>query len=82
MAGEEEDLGVAGEEDNRLTGDGAEEVGLESFGLKSQKLPESSETEKKNYKIGRVFSCANGGVVVVRRRTIYVTGGRFDRTGH
>ena len=47
VAGEEVDLGVAGEEDNRLTGDGAEEVGLESFGLKSQKLPESSETEKK-----------------------------------
>ena len=47
VAGEEVDLGVAGEEDNRLTGDGAEEVGLESFGLKSQKLPESSETENK-----------------------------------
>ena len=48
------DLGVAGEEDNRLTGDGVEEVGRDSLksGLKSQKLPESSETENKVYKTG------------------------------
>ena len=54
VAGEEVDLGVAGEEDNRLTGDGVEEVGRDSLksGLKSQKLPESSETEKKVYKTG------------------------------
>jgi hypothetical protein len=54
VAGDEVDRGVAGEEDNRLTGDGAEEAGRDSLksGVKSQKLPESSETENKINKTG------------------------------
>ena len=49
VAGEEVDRGVAGEQDNRFTGDGAEDVGRDSLkrGVKSQKLPESSETKRK-----------------------------------